>query len=133
MCIRDSPKYVKGNEFEGIDLEYYSMVDARIGRLLPLFGEDCTTFIVSDHGSKAMKGGFCVNQWLEQEGYLAFKKKPDKPIELDKTEIDWSRTKAWGWGGYYARIFFNVKGREAQGIVEPSDLEEEKRLSLIHI
>jgi predicted AlkP superfamily phosphohydrolase/phosphomutase len=122
------PKYVKGNEYEGIDLEYYSMVDARIGRLLPLFGEDCTTFIVSDHGSKAMKGGFCVNQWLEQEGYLTFKKKADKPVDLDKTEIDWSKTKAWGWGGYYARIFFNVKGREAQGAVEPSRLEEEKRL-----
>jgi len=121
------PKYVKGNEYEGIDLEYYAMVDARIGRLVPLFGEDCTTFIVSDHGSKAMKGGFCVNQWLEQEGYLTFKKKVDQPVELDKTEIDWGKTKAWGWGGYYARIFFNVKGREAQGVVKPSELEEEKR------
>ncbi|MDA4116228.1 MAG: alkaline phosphatase family protein [Thaumarchaeota archaeon] len=121
------PKYQKGNEYEGIDLEYYSMVDRRIGRLIPMFGEECTTFIVSDHGSKAMKGGFCVNQWLEQEGYLAFKKRPDKPIELDKVEIDWSRTKAWGWGGYYARIFFNVKGREPQGIVDPSELENEKR------
>ncbi|MGH9919310.1 MAG: alkaline phosphatase family protein, partial [Nitrososphaerales archaeon] len=106
---------------------YYSMVDRRIGRLVPMFGEECTTFIVSDHGSKAMKGGFCVNQWLEQEGYLAFKKKADRPIELDKAEIDWSRTKAWGWGGYYARIFFNVKGREPQGIVDPSELENEKR------
>ena len=121
------PKYVKGNEYEGIDLEYYSMVDRRIGRLIPLFGEECTTFIVSDHGSKAMKGGFCVNQWLEQEGYLTFKKKPDKPTDLDKAEIDWSKTKAWGWGGYYARIFFNVKGREAQGVIEPSQLEAEKK------
>ncbi len=121
------PKYVKGNEYEGIDVEYYSMVDRRIGRLLPFLGEDCATFIVSDHGSKAMKGGFCVNQWLEQEGYLRFKKRPEKPTELEKAEIDWSRTKAWGWGGYYARIFFNVKGREAQGVVDPSDFEAEKR------
>ena len=121
------PKYVKGNEYEGIDLEYYSMVDGRIGRLLPMLGEDCTTFIVSDHGSKAMQGGFCVNQWLEQEGYLAFKKRPTSPTEIDKAEIDWGRTKAWGWGGYYARIFFNVKGREVQGVVEPSQLEAEKR------
>jgi predicted AlkP superfamily phosphohydrolase/phosphomutase len=121
------PKYVMGNEYEGIDMEYYSMVDRRIGRLVPIFGEDCTTFVVSDHGSKAMMGGFCVNQWLEREGYLAFKKRPTEPTDLDKAEIDWSRTKAWGWGGYYARIFFNVKGREAQGIVEPSSLEEEKK------
>lgn len=121
------PKYVKGNEYEGIDLEYYSMVDRRIGALLPLFGDDCTTFVVSDHGSKAMLGGFCVNQWLEQEGYLKFKKRPDKPTELDKAEIDWAKTKAWGWGGYYARIFFNVKGREATGVIDQAQLEAEKR------
>jgi predicted AlkP superfamily phosphohydrolase/phosphomutase len=121
------PKYVKGNQYEGIDLEYYATVDGRIGRLLPLLGEECTTFIVSDHGSKAMKGGFCVNQWLEQEGYLTFRRRVDKPMELDKTDIDWRRTKAWGWGGYYARIFFNVKGREAQGIIDPSQLEAEKQ------
>jgi predicted AlkP superfamily phosphohydrolase/phosphomutase len=121
------PKYQKGNKYEGIDLEYYSMVDRRIGRLISLFGEDCTTFIVSDHGSKAMKGGFCVNQWLEQEGYLTFKKRPDKPMDLDEAEIDWGKTKAWGWGGYYARIFFNVRGREAQGMIEQSKLEAEKK------
>jgi predicted AlkP superfamily phosphohydrolase/phosphomutase len=121
------PKYVKGNEYEGIDLEYYSMVDRRIGKLIPLFGDDCTTFIVSDHGSKAMQGGFCVNQWLEESGYLTFKKKPTTPTEIDKAEIDWSKTKAWGWGGYYARIFFNVRGREAEGIVEASQLEAEKK------
>jgi len=64
---------------------------------------------------------------LEQEGYLQFKRRPDKPTDLDKAEIDWGRTKAWGWGGYYARIFFNVRGREAQGVVEASQLEAEKR------
>src|ERR1700730_749983 len=32
------PKYEKGNEYENIDLEYYGMVDRRLGRLLPLFG-----------------------------------------------------------------------------------------------
>jgi len=124
------PKYAKGNVYESIDVEYYSMVDRRIGRLLPLFGENCATFVVSDHGSKAMKGGFCINQWLEKEGYLRFKKRPQKPTELEKAEIDWSKTRAWGWGGYYARIFFNVKEREAQGVIEGSKLEaEKKRLS----
>ncbi|MDG7006299.1 MAG: alkaline phosphatase family protein [Nitrososphaerota archaeon] len=121
------PKHVSGNEYEWIDLDYYSMVDGRVGRLLPLLGDDTVTFVLSDHGSKAMQGGFCVNQWLEQEGYLSFVKRPEAPVELDKAEIDWGRTKAWGWGGYYARIFFNVKGREAKGVVEPSELEAEKR------
>jgi predicted AlkP superfamily phosphohydrolase/phosphomutase len=31
---------------------------------------------------------------------------------------------AWGDGGYYGRLFLNVKGREPQGIVEPARYEE---------
>ena len=45
---------------------------------------------------------------------------------MEKAAIDWSRTKAWAWGGYYARVFFNVKGREPQGIIEPAEFENER-------
>ena len=31
---------------------------------------------------------------------------------------------AWGDGGYYGRLFLNVKGREPQGVVDPSRYEE---------
>jgi predicted AlkP superfamily phosphohydrolase/phosphomutase len=37
--------------------------------------------------------------------------------------VDWSRTVAWGEGGYYARVFLNVHGREPGGIVDPSDYD----------
>ncbi len=121
------PRYVKGNKYEKIDEEYYEMVDERIGRLLEIFGDDCMTFVLSDHGSKAMKGGFCVNQWLESKGLLKFKKSPNGVTDIEKAEVDWSRTKAWGWGGYYARVFFNVKGREPLGTIDPADLASEKR------
>ena len=121
------PKYVKGNQYEHLDEEYYKMVDERIGRLVKLFGDDTITFIVSDHGSKGMIGAFCVNQWLEQQGYITFKTKPTKMTDIDKAEIDWTKTKAWGWGGYYARIFFNVKGREPTGVIERKDLDVEKK------
>ena len=42
---------------------------------------------------------------------------------LDRLGIDWSRTVAWGEGGYYSRIFMNVRGREPEGIVEPDEYE----------
>ncbi len=29
----------------------------------------------------------------------------------------------WADGGYYSRIFLNVKGREPQGVIEPADYE----------
>ena len=37
--------------------------------------------------------------------------------------MDWPRTRAWGEGGYYARVCLNVKGREPEGAVEPADYE----------
>ncbi|UCE61898.1 MAG: hypothetical protein JSU63_09205, partial [Phycisphaerales bacterium] len=38
------------------------------------------------------------------------------------TGIDWSQTKAYCMG--LAGIWLNVKGREAQGIVEPADADK---------
>jgi predicted AlkP superfamily phosphohydrolase/phosphomutase len=38
-------------------------------------------------------------------------------------EIDWARTKAWGAGGYYGRVFLNVQGREPQGVVPAQEYE----------
>jgi predicted AlkP superfamily phosphohydrolase/phosphomutase len=120
------PKFVEGNEYRNVDLEYYSMVDRRLGGLLEIFGDDTATMVMSDHGSKAMKGAFCVNEWLAKEGYLSLTSRPSSQTDLEKADIDWGKTKAWGWGGYYARIFFNVKGREPQGVIDPADFQREK-------
>jgi predicted AlkP superfamily phosphohydrolase/phosphomutase len=120
------PKYEKGNRYETIDSDYYKLVDKRIGRVLDAFGKDTVSFVLSDHGSKAMKGAFCVNEWLENQGYLKLNARPPSQIDLDKADVDWASTKAWGWGGYYARIFFNVKGREKNGVIPPEDLPREK-------
>ena len=38
--------------------------------------------------------------------------------------IDWSTTKAWGDGGYYGRLFLNVRGREPEGTIDPADREK---------
>jgi predicted AlkP superfamily phosphohydrolase/phosphomutase len=37
--------------------------------------------------------------------------------------IDFARTRAWAEGGYYARIFLNVQGREPQGCVRLEEVE----------
>jgi predicted AlkP superfamily phosphohydrolase/phosphomutase len=39
-------------------------------------------------------------------------------------EIDWEKTTAWGAGGYYARIFLNVQGREPQGFIPQAGYEK---------
>ena len=69
-------------------------------------------------------GGLCFNDWLIQEGYLALVGPvTNGPIPIKDAEIDWSRTIAWGDGGYYGRLFLNVKGREPQGQIEPANYE----------
>jgi len=102
---------------------YYSYIDSEIGQILDLVDENTTVFIVSDHGAKKMDGGICVNEWLIQEGYLTLKSQPVTLTSIDKCEIDWSKTRVWGDGGYYARIFLNIEGREPRGIVIAGEVE----------
>lgn len=123
---KEHPKYVADNPYETVVFDYYKRLDEHIGRLLTLVPKDTVVLVVSDHGAKGMRGAFCVNEWLIEEGYLVLKEQPQKVVELEKAQVDWTRTKAWAWGGYYARIFFNVKGREANGIIEPAKFEEER-------
>ena len=73
-----------------------------------------------------MKGAFCINEWLIKEGYLVLKNYPKDITDLNQCDVDWEKTKAWGWGGYYARIFFNVEGREEKGIIPPREFEDVK-------
>jgi len=119
--------YQPGNPYETVILDYYRYLDKEIGSLLDLAGRDTVVLVVSDHGAKRMKGAFCVNEWLIEEGLLSVKNKPSQPTSLEKVEVDWAKTKAWAWGGYYARVFLNVEGREPQGIIPAEDYEKERQ------
>jgi predicted AlkP superfamily phosphohydrolase/phosphomutase len=117
------PKYQAGNPFEHAIRDYYRYVDREVGELIALAPPDTAVLVVSDHGAKKMDGGICFNEWLIQEGYLTLATTPTKPTPIDKVAIDWSRTKAWGDGGYYGRLFLNVQGREPQGIIPSAEYE----------
>jgi predicted AlkP superfamily phosphohydrolase/phosphomutase len=79
--------------------------------------------VVSDHGAKKMDGGICFNEWLIQKGYLKLDSYPEKVTPISPGLIDWRATRAWGDGGYYGRLFLNVRGREPQGTIAPADYE----------
>jgi len=116
--------YKAGNKFENAICDYYKEVDREIGGLLAFADDHTDVLVVSDHGAKRMDGGICVNEWLIANGYLALAEKPTSAMPLSKANVDWSRTKAWGDGGYYARVFLNVVGREPQGIIAQGDYEK---------
>jgi len=114
--------YVKGNEFEDVIHRYYLDMDAEVGRTVDSLPRDTSVIVVSDHGAKRMVGAVCINEFLIREGYLRLKSYPTSPTRLKPDMVDWDNTTAWGDGGYYARVFLNVRGREAHGTVAPEDV-----------
>jgi predicted AlkP superfamily phosphohydrolase/phosphomutase len=116
-------KYEAGNKYEKAIFEYHKYLDRRIGDLLEVLDDDTVVFVVSDHGAKKMDGAINVNDWLIREGLMTLKTKPEGLVKLEKADVDWPKTKAWGLGGYYCRLFLNVKGREKQGAIDPADYE----------
>jgi predicted AlkP superfamily phosphohydrolase/phosphomutase len=117
------PLYRPGNPYESTFRDYYRFLDEQVGSLMELIPDDAVTMIMSDHGARPMMGGLCFNDWLIQENYLSLSEPVSQPTPIKEASIDWGRTVAWGDGGYYGRLFLNVKGREPQGIVEPANYE----------
>jgi predicted AlkP superfamily phosphohydrolase/phosphomutase len=118
---RDHRLYEPGNPYENVMWEYHKYVDDEMGKLLELVGDDTLVLVASDHGAKSMVGGICINDWFIREGYLTLKSAPKEPGRLDMKEIDWSKTVAWGEGGYYGRVMMNVQGREPEGTIPAAD------------
>jgi predicted AlkP superfamily phosphohydrolase/phosphomutase len=117
-------KFVPDNPFREAIHDYYVLLDGEMAKLLEPFDlSSANLLVISDHGAKRLDGGICINDWLRREGYLTLKSEPAPGTPPARCEIDWSRTRAWGEGGYYARIFLNVRGREPEGIVAPEECE----------
>jgi predicted AlkP superfamily phosphohydrolase/phosphomutase len=118
-------KHEPGNPYETSIPDYYRYLDREIGEILGMLDDDAIVMVVSDHGAQAMEGGFVVNEWLRREGWLALLDEPryEGIVPFEKVEVDWKKTTAWGAGGYYARIFLNVEGREPQGRIPAHEYE----------
>ena len=122
--LKEHPKYQPGSKWESAIKDYYVYVDQEIGKTLEILDDDTTKLVVSDHGVKKMDGGICINEWLIKNGYLKLFSRPNEITRLQNKMIDFKNTIAWAAGGYYARVFLNVKGREPQGVISREDYEK---------
>jgi predicted AlkP superfamily phosphohydrolase/phosphomutase len=82
--------------------------------------------ILSDHGFASFRKSVNYNTWLVMNGYMTLKtgvEVKDRNVEMlfDQGQfwenVDWSKTRAYAMG--LGELYINVKGREAQGIVNP--------------
>ncbi|MBA3915372.1 MAG: alkaline phosphatase family protein, partial [Acidobacteriales bacterium] len=116
-------QFQPGNPYESTIPDYYAWLDEQIGSVLELLDDNTLLLVVSDHGAQRLDGGFAINQWLIEQGLLVLDETPAEITPFEKLKVNWARTKVWSEGGYYARIFFNVEGREPQGVVPAGEYD----------
>ena len=75
------PRYVPNSKYEDVIKKFYIRIDNEIGNTLSVLPKDIDVVIVSDHGFGPYWKGFNINRWLEQEGYLTFKKEYRKFLD----------------------------------------------------
>ena len=120
---RQHVHYKPGNAYENVIPDYYVWLDEQIGAVADMLGDNGVLLVVSDHGAQRLDGGFAINEWLAQEGLLVLNEMPDTATPFARLKVNWAKTKVWSEGGYYARIFFNVEGREPRGIIPAKHYE----------
>jgi predicted AlkP superfamily phosphohydrolase/phosphomutase len=94
----------------------YARIDEVVGQVRKAVGKDTTILVMSDHGFAPYRFKVNLNSWLQRQGYLTLR---DKPGPGYLGHIDWPRTQAYALG--LNQLFVNLRGREANGIVSPSD------------
>lgn len=108
-------------------LKSYQLMDAIVGDAMAAAEKKNALLIVaSDHGFASFRKSVHYNTWLVLNGYMTLKtgvvaKERDLEMLFDQGQfwenVDWSKTRAYAMG--LGEIYVNLKGREAQGIVEP--------------
>ncbi len=103
----------------------YRRADQFVGEVLEHLEPGTAVMIVSDHGFHSYRKSVNLNTWLVQQGYMAVQGQQPGEKKLDDLfgggefweNVDWSRTRAYAMG--LGQIYFNLRGREARGIVSP--------------
>ena len=114
----------------------YAEMDRIVGEIMERYVDENTILmVISDHGFHSFRRGVNLNTWLVKNGYMALKGQGLADAEgnyqrledfLDPSDrffknVDWSRTKAYCLG--LGSIFINLRGRESQGAVNPSEYD----------
>jgi predicted AlkP superfamily phosphohydrolase/phosphomutase len=114
--------YEQDGEYKEEFLEFYRKVDRYLGELRELLDDDVTMMVASDHGFTSLEYEVHLNEWLREEGWLAYE--GDDHDELGDIADD---TRAYSL--IPGRFYVNLEGREPRGSV-PEDEYEAVRAEL---
>jgi predicted AlkP superfamily phosphohydrolase/phosphomutase len=104
-------------------LDFYRRVDRALGELSSWVDDETTLVVLSDHGFCSIRQEVHVNTWLAQNGYLSFTNDaPQGLADVAPASLAYSFDPG--------RIYLNVRGREADGHIEPGREYEHLRSEL---
>jgi predicted AlkP superfamily phosphohydrolase/phosphomutase len=106
----------------------YRRADELVGEALERVEPGTTVLVVSDHGFHSWRKSVNLNTWLVQQGYMVLQNQGGQAPGEKKLDdlfgggefwenVDWSKTRVYAMG--LGQIYFNLRGREAHGIVSP--------------
>ncbi|HEX2123358.1 MAG TPA: alkaline phosphatase family protein, partial [Thermoanaerobaculia bacterium] len=108
-------------------LKSYQLMDEIVGDAMAAAQrKNALLLVASDHGFASYRKHVHYNTWLVMNGYMTLKtgvEVKDRNVEMlfDQGQfwenVDWSKTRAYAMG--LGEVYVNLRGREAQGIVEP--------------
>jgi predicted AlkP superfamily phosphohydrolase/phosphomutase len=116
-------RFRPGSADRGVVAQYYRWLDEQIGVALELLEGDTIVLVVSGYGAQTVAGRFAINEWLIREELLVLEKYPEVPTPFEKLKVNWSETRVWAEGGSCARLFFNLEGREPQGLIPKAEYD----------
>jgi predicted AlkP superfamily phosphohydrolase/phosphomutase len=101
----------------------YRRADDLVGKVQARLPAGAVLLVMSDHGFHSFRRSVNLNTWLTEQGYMVFQGQVPGGAGLAGLVgrgrfwegVDWSRTRAYALG--LGQIYFNLRGREAQGIV----------------
>lgn len=102
----------------------YREADRILGKVMQKMEEHDRLIVISDHGFSPYRWSVHLNKWLLDNGYLALKQGSSES-GIGFASVDWSKTRAYALG--LNSLYINVKGREAEGIVESSEVTKLKQ------
>ncbi len=105
-------------------IEHYKLLDRLVEQVVEKLEPGTWVVVMSDHGAQRLTGALAINEWLASKGLLALRSRPSEPQPLSPQIVDWSHTKVWAEGGYYARIFLNATERQPMGTLEPHEAHQ---------
>jgi predicted AlkP superfamily phosphohydrolase/phosphomutase len=119
-------------------LRSYQLMDQIVGDAMAAAEKNGSALMVlSDHGFASFRKSVNYNTWLVLNGYMTLKsgvQVKDRDLEMlfDQGQfwenVDWSKSRAYAMG--LGELYINVKGREAQGIVNPGPEYDALKLEL---